>query len=67
MIRQQQEYSRYKNLFDVEFATQQQLENVKTALDVATSDYQSALENYQASLSKVNDTESQQGSTAGRD
>lgn len=59
MIRQQQEYDRYKKLFDVESATQQQLENVKTALDVATSDYQSALENYQASLSKVNDVASQ--------
>jgi membrane fusion protein (multidrug efflux system) len=59
MIRQQQEYTRYKNLYDVESATQQQLENVKTALDVATSDYQSALENYRASLSKVNDVASQ--------
>jgi membrane fusion protein (multidrug efflux system) len=52
---QQQEYARYKKLFDVESATQQQLENVQTALDVARSDYQSALENYQVSLSKTND------------
>jgi len=52
---QQQEYARYKRLYDVESATQQQLENVQTALDIARSDYQSALENYQASLSKTND------------
>ncbi|QJD94847.1 HlyD family secretion protein [Mucilaginibacter robiniae] len=53
---QQQEYARYKKLYDVESATQQQLENVETALAVARSDYQSTLNNYQASLSKVNDT-----------
>jgi membrane fusion protein (multidrug efflux system) len=53
--KQQQEYDRYKRLFDVESATQQQLENVQTALAVARSDYQSALDNYKASLSKVND------------
>jgi membrane fusion protein (multidrug efflux system) len=53
---QQQEYERYKKLFDVESATQQQLENVQTALAVARSDYQSATDNYRASLSRVNDT-----------
>jgi membrane fusion protein (multidrug efflux system) len=59
MERQQQEYARYKNLFDVESATRQQLENVKTALDVASSEYQSALQSYKASLSRVNDIASQ--------
>lgn len=54
--KQQQEYARYKKLYDVESATLQQLENVQTALEVARSDYQSALDNYQASLSRVNDT-----------
>lgn len=53
---QQQEYARYKKLYDVESATQQQLENVQAALQVAQSDYQSAVESYQTSLSKVNDT-----------
>ncbi|WP_158828249.1 HlyD family secretion protein [Mucilaginibacter lacusdianchii] len=53
---QQQEYARYKRLYEAESATQQQLENVETALNVARSDYQSALENYQTSLSRVNDT-----------
>ncbi|WP_184547932.1 HlyD family secretion protein [Mucilaginibacter sp. FT3.2] len=59
LTRQQQEYDRYKKLYDVESATKQQLENVKTALDVAQSDYQSTLNNYQASLSKVNDSKAQ--------
>jgi membrane fusion protein (multidrug efflux system) len=57
--KQQQDYNRYKRLFEVESATQQQLENAKTALEVARSDYQSALSNYQASLSKVNDVKAQ--------
>lgn len=53
---QQQEYARYKKLYDVESATQQQLENVQAALQVAQSDYKSAVGNYQTSLLKVNDT-----------
>jgi membrane fusion protein (multidrug efflux system) len=57
--RQQQEYARYKKLFDVESATQQQLENVQTALEVAQSDYQTALRNYQAAEARVNDTRTQ--------
>ncbi|HEX9503418.1 MAG TPA: HlyD family secretion protein [Patescibacteria group bacterium] len=52
----EQEYARYKQLYDVESATKQQLENVQTSLEVARSDYQSALDTYQASLSKVNDS-----------
>lgn len=59
MVRQQLEYDRYQKLFDVESATQQQLENVKSALDVARSDYQTALNNHDAALSKVNDSRSQ--------
>jgi membrane fusion protein (multidrug efflux system) len=61
LIRQQQDYDRYAKLFKVESATQQQLENSRAALDVATSDYRSAVESYQASLSKVNDIRSQKG------
>jgi membrane fusion protein (multidrug efflux system) len=56
MWHQQQEYDRYRRLYEAESATRQQLENVETALSVAKSDYQSALENYQTSLSRVNDT-----------
>jgi membrane fusion protein (multidrug efflux system) len=59
LTRQQQDYNRYQKLYDVESATKQQLENVKSSLDVALSDYQAALNNYQASLSKVNDSKSQ--------
>lgn len=59
LTRQQQEYNRYQKLYDVESATKQQLENIKSALDVAQSDYQAALNNYQAALSKVNDNKSQ--------
>jgi membrane fusion protein (multidrug efflux system) len=57
--RQQQEFARYKRLFEVESATRQQLENVQTALEVAQSDYETALKNYQAAKSRVNDTRTQ--------
>jgi membrane fusion protein (multidrug efflux system) len=56
LLNKEQDYDRYKKLYDVESATKQQLENMQAALDVARSDYQSAMENYQASLSKVNDS-----------
>ncbi|MET1055630.1 MAG: HlyD family secretion protein [Pedobacter sp.] len=59
--RAQQDYDRYSKLFNVESATQQQLENSRAALDVATSEFHSAKENYQASLSKVNDIRAQKG------
>lgn len=61
LLKQQQDYDRYSKLFKVESATMQQLENSKAALDVATSEYQAAQENYQASLGKVNDIRSQKG------
>jgi membrane fusion protein (multidrug efflux system) len=61
LVRQQQDYDRYAKLYQVESATLQQLENSKAALDVASSEYRSATENYQASLSKVNDIKSQKG------
>jgi membrane fusion protein (multidrug efflux system) len=61
LVRQQQDYDRYAKLYQVESATLQQLENSKAALDVASSEYRSAMENYQASLSKVNDIKSQKG------
>lgn len=58
-LKQQQDYQRYSRLFKVESATLQQLENSKAALDVTNAEYQSALNGYQASLSKVNDIKSQ--------
>ncbi|GAA3941204.1 HlyD family efflux transporter periplasmic adaptor subunit [Chitinophaga oryziterrae] len=57
--KQEQEYARYQKLFDVESATQQQLENVKTALDVAKADYQSAIDNYAAAISRIQDIKAQ--------
>jgi len=58
--KQQQEFNRYKKLYDAESATRQQLENVESALQVAQSDYQAALINYQTSLSKTNDAKVQE-------
>jgi membrane fusion protein (multidrug efflux system) len=55
LLNKEQDYDRYKKLYDVESATKQQLENMQAALDVARSDYQTATENYEASMSKVND------------
>ncbi|MFC0184293.1 membrane fusion protein, multidrug efflux system [Pseudarcicella hirudinis] len=57
--KQEQEYIRYKNLFEAESVTGQQFENVKTALDVAKSEYQATLDAYSASLAKVHDTQVQ--------
>jgi membrane fusion protein (multidrug efflux system) len=59
LLNRQQDYDRYTRLFKVESATQQQLENSKAALDVANAEYNSALNNYSASMSKVNDISSQ--------
>ncbi|GGC53240.1 hemolysin D [Pedobacter quisquiliarum] len=53
---EEQEFARYKKLYDVESATRQQLENVQTALEVARANYESALKNYEADKSKVQDT-----------
>ncbi|CAL1518282.1 HlyD family secretion protein [Chitinophaga sp. MM2321] len=57
---QEQEYDRYKKLYDVESATRQQLDRVEAALEVARSDYNTALGAYQASLAKINDAKVQQ-------
>jgi membrane fusion protein (multidrug efflux system) len=60
LVHQEQEYDRYKKLYDVESATKQQLERVEAALAVARSDYQTALDAYQASVARINDTRVQQ-------
>ena len=56
---EEQEFARYKKLYDVESATRQQLENVQTALEVARANYQTALKNYEADKLKVKDTKVQ--------
>ena len=60
LTHQEQEYDRYKKLYDVESATKQQLERVEAALAVARSEYNTALDAYQASLAKINDVSVQQ-------
>jgi membrane fusion protein (multidrug efflux system) len=60
LLKQQQDYSRYEKLYEVESATKQQLETNKANLDVALADYQIALDSYRTSLAKVSDTKTQQ-------
>jgi len=57
--KQELDYERYQKLFEVESATQQQLEDEKATLDIAKAKYQSAQDNYQASLSEVDDEKAQ--------
>lgn len=59
MTRQQQEFKRYQNLLKQESTTQQHFDNVKTALDIAVSEYQTAVNSYKAALSKIKDVEAQ--------
>ena len=56
---EEQEYARYKKLYDVESATRQQLENVQTALEVARANYQTALTIFEADKLKVEDNREQ--------
>ncbi|RBL90559.1 HlyD family secretion protein [Chitinophaga flava] len=57
---QEQEYDRYKKLYDVESATKQQLDKVEAALEVARSDYNTSVGAYNAALAKINDARVQQ-------
>lgn len=59
MTRQQQDYRRFENLLKEESTTQQQFDNVKTALDIANSEYLAAQNIYRVALSKINDIEAQ--------
>ncbi|WP_131538765.1 HlyD family secretion protein [Pedobacter nototheniae] len=53
--KQQEEYNRYKKLYDVESATRQQLEAVESALEIAKADLAATKEEYAAATSKTND------------
>ena len=53
--KQQLDYDRYKQLYNEESATQQQLENMQATLDVNKSDYRTAQENYDAATSRIED------------
>ncbi|NSL86435.1 HlyD family secretion protein [Chitinophaga solisilvae] len=61
LVHQEQEYQRYKSLYDVESATKQQLERMEAALAVARSDYNAAIEAYDVALAKIKDAQVQQG------
>lgn len=53
--KQQLDYERYSQLYKEESATKQQLENMEATLDVNTSDYRSARDNYDAAISRIED------------
>lgn len=59
--KQKLDYDRYNKLYQVESATRQQLENMQATLDVYSSEQQSAQDNYDACLSKIRDTEAEEG------
>ncbi|WP_299255293.1 HlyD family secretion protein [uncultured Cytophaga sp.] len=58
--KQDLEFERYKKLVKVESATQQQLENVEASFNISKARYQSAQDNYDASLSAVDDAKAQE-------
>ncbi|MBO9154134.1 HlyD family secretion protein [Chitinophaga sp. GCM10012297] len=53
--KQQLDYDRYRQLYKEESATKQQLEDMQATLDVNTSDYQAAVDNYAAAVSRIED------------
>jgi membrane fusion protein (multidrug efflux system) len=57
--KQQLDYDRYNKLFETGSATKQQLEHIKAAYDIASSEYQAAQDGYQAALSRINDAATQ--------
>ncbi len=59
--KQQLDYDRYQKLYTAESATKQQFEDMQAQLDIYKSDQQSAQDNYEASVSKIQDTETEKG------
>lgn len=53
--KQQLDYDRYKQLYNEESATQQQLENMQATLEVNKSEHTSAEESYDAATSRIED------------
>ncbi|SHL25101.1 membrane fusion protein, multidrug efflux system [Chitinophaga jiangningensis] len=53
--KQELEYKRYKEMYDDEAATKQQLEDVQATLDINNSDYKTAEENYGAATAHIQD------------
>lgn len=59
MWKSEQEFNRYQKLHEQHSATGQHLEDVKTELDVATSEYTASLQDYDVAKSKITDVETQ--------
>jgi membrane fusion protein (multidrug efflux system) len=57
--KQQLDYDRYKQLYNEESATQQQLENMEATLEVNNSDNLSAQDNYAAAVSGIEDVKAE--------
>ena len=57
--KQKLDYERYNKLYQVESATRQKLEDIQATLDVYTSEQQSAQDNYDAALSKIQDKQAE--------
>lgn len=57
--KQRLEYERYRQLYHEASATQQQLEDMQATLDVTTSDYESAKDNYAAATSRISDVKAE--------
>lgn len=53
------EYKRYQQLYKEESATKQKLEDIQAGLEVVQSDYQSAQDNYDASVLRIRDVETE--------
>lgn len=57
--RQDLDYKRYKELYDVESATKQQLEDMEAKLEITKGDLQASQEKYSSSRSKIHDVEAE--------
>lgn len=57
--KQELDYERYLKLYKEESATKQQLEDMEAKLEITKSDYLAALDNYNASLSKIRDIQAE--------
>lgn len=57
--KQQLDFDRYKKLYEAESATKQQLEDIQATLDVNKSEYQSALDSYDAAISRIEDIQTE--------
>lgn len=59
--KQQLDFDRYQKLYAAESATKQRLEEMQAQLDIYKSDHQSAQDNYEASVSKIQDSQAEKG------